>query len=177
MPTALKLRYYGDPVLRKPARPVKSAGASERLIIREMIRAMYDFDGSGLAAPQVGIDEQIFVADAGDGPFAMMNPEVVKIIGKETVLEEGCLSLPGVRINVRRPEVIAVRYMDDTGRFVERELSGLMAKIFQHEGDHLFGRMIIDYATPAEREKFKVQLAKLEALSSDRALHRSKAHV
>ncbi len=175
MPTALKLRYYGDPVLRKTARPVKGVGPAERLIIREMIRAMYDFDGSGLAAPQVGIDEQIFVADAGDGPFAIINPEVVRIIGKETFYEEGCLSLPGIRINVKRPEAIAVRYQDDTGRIIERELSGLMAKIFQHEGDHLFGRMIIDYATPADREKFKVQLAKLEALSCD--LARSKVKV
>lgn len=174
MPTALKLRYYGDPVLRQPARPVKSAGPAERLIIREMIRAMYDFDGSGLAAPQVGIDEQIFVADAGDGPFAIINPEVIGIIGKETFLEEGCLSLPGIRINIRRPEVISVRYWDVNGRVIERDLAGLMAKIFQHEGDHLRGRMIIDYASPAEREKFKVQLAKLGALASDRVVHRSK---
>jgi peptide deformylase len=174
MPTALKLRYYGDPVLRKHARPVKNMGPAERLIIREMIRAMYDFDGSGLAAPQVGIDEQIFVADAGDGPFAMVNPEILAVTGKETFFEEGCLSLPGVRINVKRPESIRVRYLDETGRQVERELSGLMSKIYQHEGDHLFGRMIIDYATPAEREKFKVQLAKLEALSSSRAVSRSK---
>ncbi|MEI6437452.1 MAG: peptide deformylase [Candidatus Omnitrophota bacterium] len=175
MPTALKLRYYGDPVLRKTARPVKSVGAAERLIIHEMIRAMYDFDGSGLAAPQVGIDEQIFVADAGEGPYAIINPEVLRIIGKETVLEEGCLSLPGIRINVKRPETIAVRYLDETGRVIERELSGLMAKIFQHEGDHLFGRMIIDYATDADREKFKVQIAKLEALSSIRPLSKVNA--
>ena len=177
MPTALKLRYYGDPVLRKFARPVKSVGPAERLIIKEMIRAMYDFDGAGLAAPQVGIDEQIFVADAGDGPFVIINPEVLEITGKETFFEEGCLSLPGIRINVKRPEMIQVRYMDETGRVFERGLAGLMAKIFQHEGDHLFGRMIIDYASPEEREKFKVQLAKLEALSVDRVPVRSKANV
>jgi peptide deformylase len=177
MPTALKLRYYGDPVLRKPAHPVKSVGPAERLIIKEMIRAMYDFSGSGLAAPQVGIDEQIFVADAGDGPFAIINPEVIKILGKETFYEEGCLSLPGIRINVKRPETILVRYTDETGKVFERELTGLMSKIFQHEGDHLFGRLIIDYATPAELEKFNVQLAKLEALSSDRLHFKGKVNV
>jgi peptide deformylase len=155
-------------VLRKKARAVKSVGPAERLIIREMIRAMYDFDGSGLAAPQVGIDEQIFVADAGEGPYAVINPEIISASGRETVLEEGCLSLPGIRISMKRPETLQVRYMDESGRTVERELSGLMAKIYQHEGDHLFGRMIIDYATPAEREKFKIPLAKLEALSASR---------
>ncbi|MBF0595436.1 MAG: peptide deformylase [Candidatus Omnitrophica bacterium] len=175
MPTALKLRYYGDPVLRKHARPLKSVGPAERLIVREMIRAMYDFEGSGLAAPQVGIDEQIFVADAGDGPFVIINPEILEVLGKETVLEEGCLSLPGIRIGIKRPESIRVKYLDETGRVYERVLTGLMAKIFQHEGDHLFGRMIIDYATPADREKFKVQLAKLEALSS--SLTKSKVNV
>lgn len=176
MPTALKLRYYGDPVLRKKARPLKGVGPAERLIIKEMIRAMYDFEGAGLAAPQVGIDEQIFVADAGDGPFAIINPEVVKASEKETVLEEGCLSLPGIRINVKRPESILARYLDENGRKVERELTGLMAKIFQHESDHLMGRMVIDYATPADMEKFKVQLAKLEALTSQPMLVRRKAH-
>ncbi len=170
MPTALRLRYYGDPVLRKHAKPVKSVGPAERLIVKEMIRAMYDFEGSGLAAPQVGIDEQIFVADAGDGPFVIINPEIIRITGNETIMEEGCLSLPGVRISVKRPESLAVRYMDETGKVFERNLSGLMAKIFQHEGDHLFGRMIIDYATAAEREKFNVQLAKLEALSAERVV-------
>ncbi len=146
-------------------------------MIREMIRAMYDFDGSGLAAPQVGMDERIFVADAGDGPFAMVNPELLRITGKETVLEEGCLSLPGIRIKVTRPEMVFVRYLDESGRVIERELTGLMAKIFQHEGDHLFGRMIIDYATPADRGKFRIQLAKLEALSSESGLRRSKVNV
>ncbi len=165
MPTALKLRYYGDPVLRKTARPVKSVGSVERLIIKEMIKAMYDFDGLGLAANQVGMDEQIFVADDGDGPFAVMNPEILWTSPQKTPLEEGCLSFPGIRITVHRPEMVRVRYLDETGRSVERELTKTLAKVFQHESDHLFGRMIIDHATAEDREKFKVQLAKLEALS------------
>ena len=178
MATKLKLRLYGDPVLRKVARPVKNVGPAERLLLKEMIRAMYEFDGAGLAANQVGIEEQIFVADAGDGdgPFAIINPEILRKSSKETFLEEGCLSFPKIRINVQRPETVRVRYLNEFGHPIEKDLSGLLAKIFQHESDHLFGRMIIDHATPAELEKYKTQLAELEALNV-KSLSRSKAHV
>ena len=176
MATKLKLRFYGDPCLRKPAQRVKMVGPAERLIIHEMCQAMYEFDGSGLAAPQVGIDQQIFVADVGDGPFAVINPEFLQKSSQETVLEEGCLSLPKIRVNVLRPEVVRVRYLDEMGRLVERDLSGLMAKVFQHESDHLHGRMISDYASREEKVKHKEQLAYLESLYKKPA-SRSKAHV
>lgn len=165
MPTALKLRFYGDPVLRKVAKPVKEVGPAERFLIQEMVRAMYEFDGAGLAATQVGIERQIFVADAGDGPFAVIDPVIVKKSKEEAVMEEGCLSLPRIRINIKRPAEIEVRYLDENGRRIERSLSGLMARIFQHESDHLIGRMLVDHAGKADRDKFKIQLAKLEALS------------
>jgi peptide deformylase len=151
-------------------------GPAERMIIHEMCQAMYEFEGSGLAAPQVGIDQQIFVADVGEGPFAVINPEFLKKSSQETVLDEGCLSLPKIRINVSRPEVVRVRYLDETGRPVERELSSLMAKVFQHESDHLQGCMIIDYASREEKAKYKEQLAELESLYKKPA-SRSKAHV
>ncbi|MBF0569960.1 MAG: peptide deformylase [Candidatus Omnitrophica bacterium] len=176
MPTKLKLRYYGDPVLRKVARPVKEVGAAERFLIKEMIRAMYEFDGSGLAAVQIGIEEQIFVADIGEGPFAVVNPEILKKSVTESVVEEGCLSLPGIRVNVRRPEAIVVRYRNEFGQLIEREFSALFARVFQHETDHLLGRMLIDYASKAEKEKYQDQLAALEALSR-KPVSRGKAHV
>jgi peptide deformylase len=151
-------------------------GPAERMIIHEMAQAMYEFEGSGLAAPQVGIDQQIFVADVGEGPFAVINPEFLKKSSQETVLDEGCLSLPKIRVNVSRPEVVRVRYLDETGRLVERDLSGLMAKVFQHESDHLHGRMVIDYASKEEKVKYKEQLADLES-SYKKPASRSKAHV
>jgi peptide deformylase len=175
MATKLKLRYYGDPCLRKPAQRVKAVGPAERMIIHEMVQAMYTFDGSGLAAPQVGIDQEIFVADVGEGPFVVINPEFLHKSSQETVLDEGCLSLPKIRVNVSRPEVVRVRYLDETGRTVERDLSGLMAKVFQHESDHLHGRMVIDYATKEEKAKYKEELAYLESLYKKPA-SRSKAH-
>lgn len=167
MPTALKLRFYGDPCLRQKALPVKSVGVAERVLIKELIRAMYAFDGAGLAAPQVGIHEQIFVADAqdGQGPFVVINPEFIKKSLKKTTMEEGCLSLPGIRIHVDRSETVTVRYLDENGRQIQKEVTGLLAKIFQHESDHLFGKMIIDYASKREREQYQSQLERLEKRS------------
>lgn len=176
MPTKLKLRLYGDPVLRKVARTLKSVGPAERMLIKELIAAMYDFDGAGLAATQVGIEEQIFVGDSGDGPFVVVNPEILERSSRNTVLEEGCLSFPEIRIRIGRAETIKVRYQNEFGQLIERELSGLPAKIFQHEIDHLNGRLIIDHATKAELEKYRPQLAKLEALAA-KAAPRSRAHV
>ncbi len=166
MATALKLRLFGDPVLRKVAKPVKEVGPAERFLAQEMIRAMYEFEGSGLAATQIGIEQQIFVADAGDGPFVIINPEIIRKSAKECEIEEGCLSLPKIRIMVKRPEEVKVRYLNEHGSRIEKTLTGLMARIFQHESDHLFGRMLVDYATKAELNKYKEQLAKLEGLSA-----------
>ncbi|MBF0330996.1 MAG: peptide deformylase [Candidatus Omnitrophica bacterium] len=151
--------------MRKPARKVLAVGPAEKMLIKEMIRAMYAFDGSGLAAVQVGIEEKIFVADAGEGPFVVINPEIIKFSLKQTVLEEGCLSFPGIHIKVKRPESVRVRYMTERSETVEIDVSGLAAKIYQHETDHLNGRMIIDHASKAEKDRFKVQLAQLENIA------------
>ncbi|MBF0619428.1 MAG: peptide deformylase [Candidatus Omnitrophica bacterium] len=165
MTTRLKVRYYGDPVLRRMAQPVRSVGPVERLFIKELISAMYAYDGTGLAAIQVGLEEQIFVADFGEGPFAVINPMILEASSHETFMEEGCLSFPEIRFKVKRPESIRVRYVTESNMTVERELSGLPAKIFQHETDHLNAKMIIDHASPEEREKFKPQLTRLETLA------------
>ena len=176
MPTKLRLRFYGDPVLRKVGKTVKSVGPAERLLIKELIAGMYDFDGAGLAATQVGIEEQIFVGDSGEGPFVVINPLILRYSSKRTVLEEGCLSFPEIRIRIERAETISVHYQNEFGQVIEREFSGLPAKVFQHEVDHLNGRLIIDYATKEEFEKYKGPLAKLEALAV-KPPRRSKTHV
>ena len=163
MTTKLRLRIYGDPCLRKPARRVFAVGPAERLLIREMIPAMYAFDGTGLAANQVGIEEKIFVADIGEGPFAVINPEILSSSEKQTVMEEGCLSFPGIHIKVKRPDAIRVRYLSERNEIIEADLTGVPAKVFQHETDHLNARMIIDYASRTEKIKFKDKLVALEA--------------
>ncbi len=171
MTTKLRLRIYGDPCLRKPTRPVLTVGPAERLLVKEMIPAMYAFDGTGLAANQVGIDARIFVADIGEGPFAVINPEILQASEKQTVLEEGCLSFPGIHIKVKRPEAIRVKYLSEHNETIEAELTGIPAKVFQHEIDHLNGRAIIDHASRAEKIKFKDTLAALEASHQKRKTH------
>lgn len=144
-PIKLKLHVLGDPVLRKKAALVKEVGPSERLLIASMVEAMREFKGIGLAAPQVGIDLQIFVVDIGMGPFAVVNPHIIKRSGSG-FMDEGCLSVPGFAVKVKRPETIHVRYTNENNQVVERELTELLARVFQHEYDHLMGKLIVDYA-------------------------------
>ncbi|MFH1359642.1 MAG: peptide deformylase [Candidatus Omnitrophota bacterium] len=162
--TELKVRVYGDPCLRKKCKPIKKVGPAERMIISSMIQAMYDHKGIGLAAPQIGINEQLFVADIGDGPFAVINPRIFKQRGAN-IMEEGCLCLPGISVKVRRSKKIVVQYIDEQNQKVEKECDDLLAKVFQHETDHLKGKMIIDHASLREKIKYRKQLAQLRKLS------------
>lgn len=153
----LAIRVYGDPCLRRKSESISEIGASERILSKAMLEAMHQGDGVGLAAPQVGINKQIFVADIGEGPVVVVNPRVMKKSGTESV-EEGCLSLPGITVKVRRPRTIVVQYRDEDNHPVERTLSGLMARVFLHETDHLFGKLIIDYAHWRQRAKLRKHL-------------------
>lgn len=161
MAAKLKIRLYGDPCLRKKSVLVKEVGTSERMLIAAMLEAMHENKGIGLAAPQVGINQQIFVADIGQGPVAVINPKVLKRIGSETV-EEGCLSIPGVSVKVKRPKKITVRYTDQNNEIVERELEELMARVFLHETDHLLGRLIVDYASLSQKARLRKLLKSIK---------------
>jgi len=162
----LTIRLYGDPVLRKKAATVTSIGSGERILIKAMLAAMYENKGVGLAAPQVGISQQIFVADAGDGPLGIINPKIIKKTGSIKV-EEGCLSIPGVQVNVSRPKEIWVRYTDENGDKVETHLTELLARIFLHENDHLQGKLIVDYATLAQKALLRSKLSKIKKMAKE----------
>lgn len=140
-------------------------GAAERVLISSMIQAMYEHKGVGLAAPQVGINEQIFVVDIGDGPFAMINPSLIKKRGSE-IMEEGCLSVPGILIKVKRPKNIIIQYLDENNTSVERECSDLLARVILHEIDHLNGRLIVDNASWREKLRFKKQMKAVQKKQS-----------
>jgi peptide deformylase len=157
----LKIRTYGDPCLRKKSKVVKDVGPSERFLINAMIETMRSHKGIGLAAPQIGLNEQIFVVDLGDGPFVVINPQITKRTGSD-IMEEGCLSIPDVLIKVKRADAITVVYTNENNRRVERKCSGLMAKVIQHETDHLNGKLIIDYASLPEKIKFRKKLTELQ---------------
>jgi peptide deformylase len=125
-PTHLKIRLYGDPILTKKAVPVKDIGPGERLLIESMLHTMYMNKGIGLAAPQVGIDQRIFVADIGDGPIAIINPRILKKSGSKS-MDEGCLSIPGINVTIKRPQKITVTFTDINNNKHTVDLENLLA--------------------------------------------------
>lgn len=135
------------------------------MLIKAMLETMREHKGIGLAAPQVGINEQILVADTGDGegPIAVINPKIIKKSGSGK-MEEGCLSIPGVVINIKRPSKVTVRFMDENGKEIEKDFIDLWARVIQHETDHLNGKLIVDYAGILAKKKIKQQLKELEGL-------------
>ena len=139
-----------------------------------MARTMYLRCGIGLAAPQVGINEAMIVVDIGQGLYKVVNPRIVKRSGKQ-MLEEGCLSVPGVCIKVRRARKIVVKGEDEKGRFVTIEAEGLLACVFQHEIDHLKGKLIVDYASFIERLKIRRKIEELKRKALNEELPESKA--
>ncbi len=159
--TPLRVRFYGDPCLRKNSVPVLSVGVTEQSLIQAMLITMRENKGVGLAAPQVGINLQIFIADIGDGPLAFINPKITRRFGNSS-MEEGCLSIPGIVVMVRRPEKIVVRYIDQENRPQEKAYEDMMARVIQHEIDHLNGKMIVDYASLRARIQMHKQLKELE---------------
>ncbi|MFA5160405.1 MAG: peptide deformylase [Candidatus Omnitrophota bacterium] len=142
--TPFKIRIYPDPVLRKKCLPVEKITGEERDLFEEMLFIMRHFKGIGLAAPQVGISRSLIVADLGDSPICLANPVLLKIRGSETA-EEGCLSIPGAKVVVNRPAEVIVGGLNEKGKSVMIETRGLLARVFQHELDHLEGKLIIDY--------------------------------
>ena len=157
---SLKIRTFGDPCLRKKSDLVEEVGPSERMLIEAMLETMYEHKGVGLAAPQVGINQQIFVADAGDGPMVVVNPKIIKRSGLGKA-DEGCLSIPGVTVKVNRPQKIVVQYVDQNNQRQEQELIDLKARVFQHEKDHLQGKLIIDYLSLPKKLKIQKQLKQI----------------
>lgn len=151
----LTIRTIGDECLRQPSLRLQSVGPGERILIQAMIETMYAAEGVGLAAPQVGINKQIFVVDIGNGPLVFINLEIVDAYGS-CVKEEGCLSVPEGCVKVERPEKIRVKFWDSQGKECDMECSGLLARVVQHENDHLMGKLIVDYADAKEQEELAV---------------------
>lgn len=135
-----QVRIQGDDVLEKVCRPVKEITPRIATLIEDMIDTMYENDGVGLAAPQVGVLRRIAVIDVGEGPIVLVNPEVLETEGSQTG-EEGCLSLPGKSGQVTRPNYAKVRAFDENMQEYEIEGEELLARALLHEIDHLDGHM------------------------------------
>ncbi len=135
-----EIRTEGDPVLQKVCRPVKQMTPRLRVLIDDMLDTMYEAEGVGLAAPQVGVLRRIVVIDVGEGPIILVNPEMVEKDGEQTG-DEGCLSVPGMAGQVTRPAHVKVKGLNEEMMPVEYEGEGLLARAFCHELDHLEGVM------------------------------------
>ena len=154
--TKLRIRRLGDAALRKKAKEIKAITASHAQILNTMAQLMYESSGIGLAANQVGINESMMGADIGLGLYKLINPKIVKREGWQA-MEEGCLSVPGISVKVKRAKKVKVLAIDENAKPIAIEAEGLMACVFQHEIDHLKGKLIIDYASFFKRWKIKKQ--------------------
>jgi len=148
-----------DQLLRQKAVPVKNIDNEIRQIAENMLKIMHDGKGVGLAGPQVGLLKRIFVTHTeGDEPRIFINPSIIWTSQEQVNYEEGCLSLPGVWAEVRRPGKIKVQAWNEKGRAFTLELSGILARVVQHEYDHLEGVLFIDRVTEIKREKLLAKL-------------------
>lgn len=134
------IRLQGDPVLEKKCREIKEMTPKMKELIGDMLDTMYDANGVGLAAPQVGILKRVVVIDVGDGPIVMINPEILETSGEQTG-DEGCLSLPGKAGTVTRPNYVKAKALDENMEEFEIEGEELLARAICHEVDHLDGHM------------------------------------
>jgi peptide deformylase len=158
----LPIRTLGDPVLREPAKPVESFDRALRRLAKDMIETMYDAPGVGLAGPQVGVSLQLFVFDDGEhGPLFVANPELLDGEGEVTE-EEGCLSIPGPYHPTTRYRKVRCRGIDMHGAPIELIGEGLLARIFQHETDHLQGMLYIDRLDEDGRKAVLAELRRIE---------------
>lgn len=171
--TGLRIRLFGDPALRKKAKPVKNITQEHRDILSRMAQLMYAGSGIGLAAPQVGINESMIAVDIGSGLYKLINPRIVKQQGHQAI-EEGCLSLPGICIKVKRAKKVKVLAEDEFGKPLVIEAGDLLACVFQHEIDHLRGRLIVDYTSFWDRLKIRKKLEELKKKAKDENLSKSK---
>lgn len=162
------LVYYGNGTLSAVAERIENIDDSVISIINEMFDIMHREKGIGLAAPQIDVGKRIVVIDTGEQKvpkLALVNPEIIKFSDRTEPYEEGCLSLPGLLADVVRPSGIFVKGITPAGEEIEIEASGLLARVFQHEIDHLDGILFIDRIEKYKKDEFRSELKKIKKLN------------
>ncbi len=164
----LPITVYGDPILRKIAGNIEMQYDGLHELISNMFESMYNAEGVGLAAPQVGLPIRLFVVDLSplgkDEPTlvgfkkAFINAKIVERSGDEELMEEGCLSIPGIHEEVYRKNYIHIQYLDELGVLHDEEYSGYTARVLQHEYDHLDGVLFVDLCSPLKKRLLKRKL-------------------
>lgn len=155
----MDLRFYPDPVLRAENGEVDVFDEKLEQLVQDMKETMYEKDGVGLAAPQVGISLRLAVVAFEDKEYVLVNPRIVESSG-EQVGEEGCLSVPGIYEKVKRADRVVVEGVDEKGNPIRLEAEGFLARAFAHEIDHLNGVLFIDHLSPLKRSFVKKKLRK-----------------
>lgn len=167
----LPIYTYGNPVLRKIAEPISADYPNLKELVNNMYETMYNAEGVGLAAPQIGLPIRVIVIDLapfkedrpelGDFKITLINPEILEESEEEIAFDEGCLSIPGISETVVRPEYIKIRYFDTDFVEHELELDDFKARVVQHEFDHLEGRLFTDRVKPLRRQLLKSKLTNI----------------
>jgi len=158
----LNILHFPDPRLRTKAKPVEAVDAELATLVDDMFETMYKAPGIGLAATQVNVHKQIVVIDVSedhDQPLVLINPEIIREDGIET-MDEGCLSVPEVYEPVTRAAEITVRTLDLDGKTLEIEADGILAVCIQHEIDHLKGKLFVDYLSRLKINRIRKKLEK-----------------
>jgi peptide deformylase len=163
----LDLKYYGDPVLRKVASPIKDLNGDTAAMAGDLIETMRQEKGIGLAANQIGRAIRMYavdpsVVDPREKPFVLINPKIIEAAGEHTG-EEGCLSFPGLYEIVSRPNHVLVEALDINGNPMRLEREGLIARVLLHEYDHLEGKLFIDYFGFLQRQLYRNRLRRLKS--------------
>jgi peptide deformylase len=159
---AKQIRTFGDPVLKSKALPVADVDGKAIRLVDDMFDSLYTTDnGLALAAPQIGVQKQVFVWELDDEPRVVFNPEIVESSG-EWVYDEGCLSIPGLYVEMVRPKLVLLRGVGLDGEVVEYEADELEARLFQHELDHLHGVLMFDRMTPDQRKAAMAEYRRLQ---------------
>jgi peptide deformylase len=151
----LDVKEYPEKILREKCQAVEKITEREIELFENMLVTMRHLSGIGLAGPQVDINQRLIVADIGEGPIKLADPQVIEIKGKDK-MEEGCLSVPGALVKIERPEEIIITGLNEEGKYVEIKAKGLLARVLLHEIDHLNGKLILDYMNFLQRIKFKL---------------------
>ena len=154
MEPILEIVKIGDEVLREKCTPVKEFDSAFKMLTDAMFDELIEADGVGLAAPQIGISQRFFVVDIRDGKrYVFVNPEIVETSIEKGPYEEGCLSIPGVYHDVERPLRVTIQARNAEGKLFNLTADGLLARVIQHEYDHLEGKLFIDHLSPEEKAK------------------------
>jgi len=155
------IRLYGNPILRKKSREIEKINEDIHKLIDDMAKLMYQNKGLGLAAPQVGILKRVIVCDVGEGLVSLINPKILWRQGKET-MSEGCLSIPGISLEVERSQEVIVEGLNKKGEKIQLGAVGLLARAVQHEIDHLEGILIVDRVPRKKIRPIKKELEEIK---------------